>query len=95
MNRLTIGQKRAITMEVDKCKGLLISYKAEKDQGSSLIKDTALEAHTSWTSLNVKLSSLEDNISRYNDLRDTLPESLRSEQQTNCFVRIQQVITRL
>ena len=31
-------------MEVEQCQGLLNSYKAEKDHGSSLIKDTAREA---------------------------------------------------
>ena len=35
LNRLTIGQKRAITIKIDKCKGLLNGFKTEKDKGSS------------------------------------------------------------
>ena len=68
LNRLTKTQKWAITREIDQCKGLVTGYKTEKEQGSSLIRDTAIEAHTSWTRLNAKLNTLEDNITKYNDL---------------------------
>ena len=40
----------------------------EKLHGSSLIRSTAIEVHTSWDHLNAKLTTLETNITRYNDL---------------------------
>ena len=82
LNRLTQRQKGPITWDIDKCKGLINGYKAEKDQGSSLIKDTALEAHANWTHLNAKLSLLEDNISRYNDMVLLLCTSAEDESAT-------------
>ena len=47
---------------------MVTGYKTEKLQGSSLIRSTAIEAHASWDRLNAKLTTLETNITRYNDL---------------------------
>ena len=82
LNRLTKNQKGAIAWEVDKSKGLVTGYKTEKEQGSSLIRDTAIEAHASWTRLNAKLNSLEDNISKYNNLVILLCKSAEEESAT-------------
>ena len=73
--------------------GLGHLVKTEKEQGSSLIRDTAIEAHASWTRLNEKLNSLEDNISKFNYLVILLCKSVEEESATE--IKINESIVQL
>ena len=71
----------------------LLGYKAEKAQGSSMIRDNAIQAHASWTCLNAKLNALEDNITKYNDLVILICKSV--EEETATEIKINESIVQL
>ena len=87
-------------MEIDKCKGLLNGFKAEKDEGSSLLKETAKDAQAIWTWLTAILKLLEENVARYNNLALLICTSTESEAATQIkvdqsFIPLEGYVTRV